>query len=136
MASLTGASIFSVKSRMVSDASPSSSVVAPDLIPFLPLAVMVNSPSPQRVTVEPSLHLMTAFSASVLSGYVSSLFCSVSLREFSVPLETRIVTSLDLPQVMAAVFSLVSVRPSSTSVTPVVLFFTLMEPSAQLPETV
>ena len=46
------------------------------------------------------------------------------------------VTSLDLPQVMAAVFSLVSVRPSSTSITPVVLFFTLMEPSAQLPETV
>lgn len=46
------------------------------------------------------------------------------------------VTSLDLPQVMAAVFSLVSVRPSSTSVTPVVLFFTLMETSAQLPETV
>lgn len=46
------------------------------------------------------------------------------------------VTSLDLPQVMAAVFSLVSVRPSSTSVTPVVLFFTLMEPSSQLPETV
>ncbi len=46
------------------------------------------------------------------------------------------VTSLDLPQVMAAVFSLVSVRPSSTSVTPVVPFFTLMEPSAQLPETV
>ena len=46
------------------------------------------------------------------------------------------VTSLDLPQVMAVVFSLVSVRPSSTSVTPVVLFFTLMEPSAQLPETV
>lgn len=46
------------------------------------------------------------------------------------------VTSLDLPQVMAAVFSLVSVRPSSTSVTPLVLFFTLMEPSAQLPETV
>ena len=45
------------------------------------------------------------------------------------------VTSLDLPQV-TAVFSLVSVRPSSTSVTPVVLFFTLMEPSAQLPETV
>ena len=46
------------------------------------------------------------------------------------------VTSLDLPQVMAAVFLLVSVRPPSTSVTPVVLFFTLMEPSAQLPETV
>lgn len=46
------------------------------------------------------------------------------------------VTSLDLPQVIAAVFSLVSVRPSNTSVTPVVPFFTLMEPSAQLSETV
>ena len=68
MASLTGASIFSVKSRMVSDASPSSSVVAPDLMPFLPLAVTVSSPSPQRVTVEPSLHLMTAFSAFSFSG--------------------------------------------------------------------
>ena len=67
---------------------------------------------------------------------MSSLFCSVSLREFSVPLETRMVTSLDLPQVIAAVFSLVSVRPSNTSVTPVVPFFTLMEPSAQLSETV
>ena len=46
------------------------------------------------------------------------------------------VTSLDLPQVMAAVSSLVRVRSLSTSVTPIVPFFTLMEPSAQLPETV
>ena len=67
---------------------------------------------------------------------MSSLFCSVSLREFVVPAEARIVTSLDLPQVIAAVSSLVRVRSLSTSVTPVVPFFTLMEPSAQLPETV
>ena len=63
----------------------------------------------------------------VLLGIAQGIFRTVGNKE---------VTSLDLPQVMAAVFSLVSVRPSSTSVTPVVLFFTLMEPSAQLPETV
>ena len=67
-ASLTGASMVSASSRMVRDASPSSAVEAPDLMPFLPLALTVRLPVPHSVTREPSLHLMTAFSASVLSG--------------------------------------------------------------------
>ena len=68
---------------MVRDASPSSAVVAPDLMPFLPFAVMFSVP---------------------------------------VPLAATIFTSLDLLQAMRAVSSLVSVKPSSTSVTPVVPF--------------
>ena len=67
-ASLTGASMVSVSSRMVRDASPSSAVVAPDLMPFLPLALTVRLPVPHSTTRLPSLHLMAAFSASVLSG--------------------------------------------------------------------
>ena len=111
MASLTGASIVSVSSRMVRLASPSSSVEAPDLIPFLPLAVMVSAPVPQSVTWEPSLHLRTAFSAFSFVGYMSSLFCSLSESILTVPAAASIVTCEDLPQVMDAVSALVSVRP-------------------------
>ena len=134
MASLTGASIVSVSSRMVRLASPSSSVEAPDLIPFLLLAVMVSAPVPQSVTWEPSLHLRTAFSAFSFVGYMSSLFCSLSESILTVPAAASIVTCEDLPQVMDAVSALVSVRPSRISVTSVVPFLTLTEPSAQLPD--
>ena len=68
MASFTLAVMLSVRLLMVNDASPSSSVVAPDLMPFLPLATTLSVPAPVSSTCEPSLHLMTAFSASVLSG--------------------------------------------------------------------
>ena len=40
IASFTGAEMLSVRSFIVSEASPSASVVTPDLMPFLPLAVM------------------------------------------------------------------------------------------------
>jgi len=40
IASFTLAEMLSVSSFIVSEASPSASVVAPDLMPFLPLAVM------------------------------------------------------------------------------------------------
>ena len=130
-ASLTGAFILSVSSVIVSEASPSESVVAPDFMPFLPFAVMFSVPEPDRVTFEPSLNFMTAFSASALSGKLSSLFCSESDSEF-VP-RTTISTSEDFAQVIGAVDSPESVRLSSTSVTPVVPFFTLTEPSEQLP---
>ena len=50
MASFTGAAMVSVMSRMVRDASPSSAVVAPDLMPFLPLASMTREPLPHSVT--------------------------------------------------------------------------------------
>ena len=68
IASLTAAVMSSVRLRIVRLASPSVSVVAPDLMPFLPSAVMFSVPPPQSVTAEPSLHLMTAFSAFALSG--------------------------------------------------------------------
>ena len=67
IASFTSAVMFKVRSRMVRLASPSVSVVAPDLMPFLPLALTFSVPLPQSVTFEPFLHLMTAFSALVLS---------------------------------------------------------------------
>lgn len=40
IASFTVAEMLSVSSFIVSEASPSASVVAPELMPFLPLAVM------------------------------------------------------------------------------------------------
>jgi len=134
IASLTGAWIVSVNSRMVRLASPSSSVEAPDLIPFLPLAVSVSEPVPQSVTWEPSLHLRTAFSAFSFAGYVSPLFCSLSESALTVPAAASIVTCEDLPQVIGAVSVLVSVRLSKISVTSVVPFLIVTEPSAQLPD--
>ena len=119
---------------MVREASPSSSVVAPDLMPFLPFAVMLRVPVPQIVTCEPSLHLITAFSALSLSAYSSSLFFSLSLSEFTEPSATSIVTSVDLLQETGAVSELSSSSPSRMSVTPVVPFFTSTLPSEQLPE--
>ena len=136
MASLTAALMVSVSSSMVSEASPASSVAPPDLMPFLPFALMRKLPAPQSVTVEPSLHLMTAFSASVFSGYSPSLFCALSVRTFSVPSAARIATPDDLPQVMGAVALLVRSRPFKIRVTPVVPFLILIEPSAHAPETV
>ena len=56
--------------------------------------------APQSTTWEPSLHLMTAFSASVLP--VSSLLLSVSDSVFSVPLAASMVTALPLPQRIGA----------------------------------
>ena len=53
---------------------------------------------------------------------MSSLFCSVSLSAFCVPSAARIVTSPDLPQVMAALSPLERSRPFRISVTPVVPF--------------
>ena len=43
------------------------------------------------------------------------------------------VTSVDLLQVMGAVSALVRSSPFSTSVTPMVPFFTVTEPSPQVP---
>ena len=127
--------MVSVSSQMVREASPSSAVVVPDLMPFLPLAVMVRLPVPPSVTCEPSLHLMTAFSAASLSGYSSSLFLALSVRLLTEPSAAMMVTSVDLLQVMGAVSALVRDRPFSTSVTPVVPFLMVMEPSAQVPVT-
>ena len=45
-------------------------------------------------------------------------------------------TSVDLLQAIGAVAALVSVKPFSTSVTPVVPFLTLIEPSEHEPETI
>ena len=135
MPSLTPASISSVTPLTFSHASPSVSVVAPDLMPFFPLALSFSVPVPQMVTCEPSLHLMTAFSAFSLSGYVSSLFFAESVRVFTVPAAAAMVTPVDFAQVMGAVSALVSVSPLRISVTPVTPFFTFMEPSAQLPDT-
>ena len=135
MPSFTGASILRVSSRIVKEASPSASVVWPDLMPFFPLAVRFRVPAPHNVTWEPSLHLMTAFSAFSFSGCSSSLFMAESLRVFTVPASARMVTAVLLAQVMAAVSALARVRPERTSVTPAVPFFTLTLPSAQLPES-
>ena len=63
------------------------------------------------------------------------MLAAASVRAFSVPSAARIVTPLDLPQVMGAVVLLVRSRPLSTSVTPVTPFFTLTEPSEQVPES-
>ena len=63
------------------------------------------------------------------------MFSELSDRAFTVPERTRIVTSVDLPHRIGAVSALVSDSPLSTSVTPVVPFLTLTEPSAQLPES-
>ncbi len=69
IASFAGAEMLSVSSLIMRDASPSSSVVAPDYMPFLPFAVMFSVPVPHMVTCEPSLHLITAFSAFSLSEH-------------------------------------------------------------------
>ena len=134
MPSLTVAAIDRVSSRIFSHASPSSSVVSPDLMPFLPFASILSVPLPHSVTCEPSLHLMTAFSAASFSGCVSSLFCSVSAKVFTVPSAATIVTAVLLLQAIGAVVLPVSVRPSSTSVTPVVPFLTVTLPSAHVPD--
>ena len=68
MPSFTPALMFSVSDLIVSDASPSSSVEAPVLMPFFPFAVIDSSPLPQSVMFDPALALITAFSALVLSG--------------------------------------------------------------------
>ena len=124
--------MVSVRSRMVREVSPSC-VVEPDLMPFLPFARRVSAPLPQSSTREPSLHLITAFSASALP--VSSLLTVVSERVFSVPAAASIVTSLPLPQRMGALLSQVRIRPFSTSVTSRTPFSTFTRPSAQLPES-
>ena len=131
-ASLTGASIVSVSSRMVRDASPSVSVEAPDLIPFLPFAWRISSPVPQRTTCEPSLHLMTAF--SVLESLLPSLLASVSESVFTVPAAASMVTPVLFAQISGAVVWEESVRPSSTRATSVVPFCTFTLPSSQLPD--
>ena len=133
MASFTSASMFSVSSRMVRLASRSSSAV-PDLMPFLPSAFTVSAPPPQRTTCEPSLHLTTAFSAFSLSVALSGSLASLSVRVFSVPSTTAMVTPVDSPQTMGAVSALVRVRPSSSSTTSSVWASTFTEPSAQLPD--
>ena len=63
------------------------------------------------------------------------MFFALSVSVFAVPAAATIVTSLLLLQRIGAVVSDVRVKPSRTSVTSVVPFFTLIEPSAQLPET-
>ena len=123
----------SVSSEIVRLASPNSSEDAPDLTPFLPFAVISSAPVPQRVSRAPSLALITAFSAEVLAGSVSSLLLSVSARVLTEPSAARIVTSEPLLQQMAAVPSAVRCRPSSTRVTPSVCFLTVTEPLAQVP---
>ena len=139
--SVPSAPMFRTRSLWMASAAemvrvpPSSAVVAPDLMPFLPLAVTVRLPVPHRVTWEPSLHLMTAFSAASLSGDSSSLFLALSVRLLTEPSAATMVTWVDLLQVMGAVSALVRAKPFSTSVTPVAPFFTVMEPSAQVPVT-
>ncbi|CCX63731.1 unknown [Firmicutes bacterium CAG:791] len=155
-ASLTGAAIVSVSSRMVRDASPSVPVEAPDLIPFLPFAWRTSSPVPQRTTCEPSLHLMTAFSAVelllaslpdsvseslpsallffVLESLLPSLLASVSESVFTVPAAASMVTSVLFAQISGAVVWEERVRPSSARTTPVVPFCTFTLPSSQLPD--
>ncbi len=134
--SFTSAVILRVTFLIVREAFPSLSVVAPDLIPFLPLAVMLIVPVPSIVTFEPSLHFITAFSAFSLSVQVSSLLFSESVRLFVVPAAAMILTSVLLLHEIGAVSELVRLRPSRTRVTPVVSFFILIEPSLQLPETI
>ena len=120
-----GAVTFRVSSRTVR--SP------PVLIAFLALAVTFRVPAPERVTTAPSLPLMTAFSASGLSGLSSALFAAVSARVLTVPASATIRTAVSLLQQMGAAPSAVSSRPRSTSVTSLVSFLTLTEPEPDLP---
>lgn len=89
----------------------------PDLIPFLPFALIVRLPLPQRTTCEPSLHLITAFSASVFELFSVSLLSAVSLKVFSVESATSIVTSLDLPQTIGAVLLFDKLSPDKIILT-------------------
>ena len=126
--------MVSDSSRIVKEASCAVSLSAvPDFMPFLPLAFRVRLPLPHSTTCAPSLPLITAFSASVLSGYSVSLFWAASVSVLVVPSAATIVTTLDFPQVMGAVELLVRQRSDKISVTPAVPFLTLTEPSAQLP---
>ena len=59
---------------------------------------------------------------------------SLSVRVFSVPSTTAMVTPVDSPQTMGAVSALVRVRPSSSSTTSSVWASTFTEPSAQRPD--
>ena len=128
-ASLTGASIVRVSSRMVRDASPSVSVEAPDLIPFLPFARRISSPVPQRTTCEPSLHLMTAFSAAEL--VLASLLVTVSeslpsallfsVLELSLPSLLASVLESSLPSLLASVSESVFTVPAAASMVTSVL---------------
>ena len=126
--------MLSVSSFIVSVASPSASVAAPDLMPFLPLAVMFIVPVPHSVTFEPSLHFMTEFSAFSFSGYSSSLFSAESLSALTEPSAAMIVTSVDLLHDIGAVSEPSSSRPFNISVTPVVPFLTSTLPPEHDPD--
>ena len=105
-------------------------VVAPPLIPFFPFADTLTVPLPESVSVEPSFALITAFSASALS---EDAFAAVSANVFSVPAAAMISASAVLFTQIGAVVCDVSVKPSNTITTFFVSFFTLTEPSVQLP---
>ena len=78
---------------------------------------------------------MTAFSAFSLPEFDSSLFAAASVRTFSVPSAATMTTSLDLLQVIGAVSALVRLRPLRISLTPIVPFLILTEPSVHEPES-
>ena len=102
-------------------------------MPFLPFAVTLSVPLPQSVTFEPSLHLMTAFSAFSFSAWLPSLLSAVSERLFTVPSAAMTVTPEALLKQRGAVSLLESVSPSRTRYTPATCFLTVTLPSAQLP---
>ena len=65
---------------------------------------------------------------------MSGSLASLSVRVFSVPSTTAMVTPVDSPLTMGAVSALVRVRPSSSSTTSFVWASTFTEPSAQRPD--
>ena len=115
----SAASIFSVISSTVITASD-----AP-LMPFFTLPQAVSVPVPLSESDAPLLTLTAAF---------SSFAPAVSATVFSLPAAAMSAASAVLFSVMAALSAFVSVRPFSTSVTPVTPFLTVIEPSSQSPE--
>ncbi len=113
------ASMFSVSSFTVMTASD-----AP-LMPFFALPSTVSEPEPLSESEAPLLTLTAAF-----SSFVSAVSATVLL----LPAAAMSAASEVLFSVIAALSAFVSVRPFSTSVTPVTPFLTVIEPSSQSPE--
>ena len=64
------------------------------------------------------------------------MFSALSVSTLTLPSAAQMVTSVDLLQVMGAVSALVRSSPFSTSVTPVVPFFTVTEPLPHVPVSI
>ena len=111
--------MFSLTSATVITAS------AAPLMPFFALPSTVSVPVPLMASAAPLLTLTAAF---------SSLEPSVSATVLVVPAAAIRDASAVLFRVIAALSSLVSVRPFSTMVTPVTPFLTVIEPLSQSPE--